>query len=227
MGLLTLSELRDELQIALKQRNDLTDAQLNRWINQGYTWVCTPEVRRHEELKSTYDVALVTGTNVYSLSQATVGYHILGISDVTYYASATVVNTAERHDVRPRDTRWFNDHRIPSAGGGPRHYAWRAAGIVFSPIPTSAENGHQVRLETWREPVLLSNDADVTVLTNYWDEAVILAAQFIAEYRLGYRELSTATRQTAVGYVNEKSAGNELQADDSYFEAEREFESYQ
>lgn len=225
MGSLTLDEMRDELLIALRSRDDLSDAQLTRWINQGYIWVCTPEIRKHEELRATYTVTLVTGQNVYPLDSTTVGYHILGISEVTAY-DGTATNTEERHDVRPRDIEWFNRTRVPS-GGSPRHYLWRGTDLTFSPVPSSAESGYEVELSVWREPARLSADTDVTVLTDYWDEAVILGAQWIAEYRLGTRELSFATQQMAVKYINEKAAGNELQSEDTHFQAEVRSESYQ
>lgn len=226
MGLLQLSEFRSELLVALKQRTDLTAAQLNRWINQAYFHLSTPEVRQHQELKVNYDITLASGTNTYALDATTVGFHILGIRDVTYYQSTSISNTALRHDVKPRDLNWFNDHQVPSAGGGPRHYLWDTNEITFSPIPTSLEVGHKVRLAVWREVAPLVNDTDVTVLTNYWDNVLILGAQAIAEYRLGYRELAIATQQLYVSYINEKRAGNELQSEDTGFGAHLETETY-
>jgi hypothetical protein len=227
MGVLTLADFRDELIVALKNEDDITTARLNRWINNAYTHLCTPEVRRHQELQSSFQISLVAGQNVYPIDRTTIGFHTLGITEVTYYAGNSTSNTLNRWDVRPRDLSWFNTHKTPSAAGGPRHYLWRGTNLTFSPIPTSSENGFIVNVDVWREAAPLVNDGDTTVLTNYWDEALILGAQWIAEYRLGLRELAIATQQVYVRYINEKASGNELQYEDTGFQTQiKSLDSY-
>lgn len=224
MGLLTLQEFREELLTALKQRDDIAAAQLNRWINMAYLHLCAPEVRQHQELKADFTIPLVANTDVYDIS-AVVDFHVLGITEVTYYGATTASNTAQRHDVRPRDLQWFQDHTIPTASGGPRQYLWRGTEIRLSPVPTTSEAGNVIQIHCWREPEALVDDA-TTVLTNYWDHVLVLGAQAIAEYRLGYRELAIATNQLYAQMINEKRAGDELQAEDTGFEMEFERESY-
>ncbi|MBK25946.1 MAG: hypothetical protein CME70_18235 [Halobacteriovorax sp.] len=226
MGTLTLSQIRDDLKIALENRTDILDSQLNRWINEGYEFICQPEVRKHRELEANYDITLATDTNSYSISKSTVGYDILGIRDVTFYDATTITNTTTRHDVRPRSIQWFNKRTLYATSGGPRHFYVGGDEINFSPVTTSTDNGKKVRLSVWRSPTLLSADSDLTVLNTYFDTAVILAATWVGQFRLGYRELAIATRQELQTYMNQKTDTGQLGGEDTNFEAQIENELY-
>lgn len=226
MGTLQLSEFREELTFSLESRTDITDTRLNRWINQAYSFISQPEVRMHRELESNYDITLATDQNSYSISNATVGYDILGIHDVTFYDSATITNTTKRHDVRPRTIQWFNKRTLYATAGGPRHYYVAGDFIYFSPVANSTDNGKQVRLSIWREPTPLVDNDDVTALHSYFDTGLLLAAQWIAQWRLGYREVAIATRQEMQAYMNQKTDTGQLGGEDTNFETQVENELY-
>jgi hypothetical protein len=226
MGYFDLDLFREELAFSLESRTDIDDNRLARWVNQGYSFISQPEVRKHRELEATYDVTLVADQNSYSISSTTVGYDILGVRNVTFYDSATVTNTTNRHDVRPRDIHWFNKRTLYATSGGPRHYHVTGDSIEFSPVPTSTDAGKKVRLHIWREPALLSADTDKTVLHAYFDTGVLLAAQWIAQWRLGYREVAIATRQEMQAYINQKTDTGQLGGEDTNFETQVENELY-
>ena len=64
-----------------------------------------------------------------------------------------------------------------------------------------------------RQPSPLVNDGDTTVLLDYFDNAVIMAGQYFAQWRLGYRELAINTRQELQVYCNQKLDAGETDTD--------------
>lgn len=226
MGVLTLADFRSELVLSLRSRSDLSDAQLDRWINQAYLHLCRPEVHRHRELRNNFDLALVAGQDVYSLDVVAVGFNIIAPYDVVYYDALAISNTAPRHDVRPRTVNWFNRSQTPSVAGGPRHYLWDQEQIQFSPVPTATEAGRWVRLSVWREPDLLVLPTDTTLLGNYWDRALVLGSRWIAQDTLGLGEEAIASQQKYALYINETADQGELQEEDTDFLQEIKREPY-
>ena len=68
MGFLTLADFRDELELSLENRTDLTNIRLNPWINFGYRKLTDPGFYPHPELQTSEDITLVQGTNNYALA---------------------------------------------------------------------------------------------------------------------------------------------------------------
>lgn len=215
MGTRTLSQLRTDLTLMLDNRSDLTDAQLNYWLNAALNHIGQPEVRWHRELESTYDITLVTDTSSYAVDATTVGAQILDIIDVTFYDATSIAETTERFDVQPREINWINKQTLSSHSSGPRHYAWWRDTIFFSYIPNSTDNGKQVRLEIYVAPTDMSADSDTTGLADYWDRGVALGAKWMAELDLGYTEQAEASRQEYAGWINEKRDATMLGARDT------------
>jgi hypothetical protein len=224
MGTMTLADYRTELAFLLKGRDDIGNAQFDRAVNHAYSHLCQPEVRKHKEMEERYDITLVSGTNEYSLSAATVGNTVLGVKDVTYYDATSITATATKRDVHPENVNWFNKRTIPS-GGWPSKYAEDGELLLIYPVPGSNEANNMLRVTYWREPAVLSNDSDTTALGNYWDFVLKRGAQWILEYDIGLRELSVLTRQEYVALINEKSDSGELNADDDSFKSEFKSES--
>jgi hypothetical protein len=221
MGTMTLENFRDELTFLVKGRGDsATDnTRLNRIINQAYSHLCQPEVRKHKEMVARYDITLVAADYDYDLSAATVGHTVLGVKDVTYYDAAAVTATATKKDLHPKDVNWFNKRTIPS-GGDPSAYALDGDLLLIYPVPSATEAGDIVRVTHYREPAVLSTNDATTVLGNYWDRVLLRGAQWLLEYDIGLRELSVLTKQEYVSLINEKADDHELNADDDSFQAE-------
>jgi hypothetical protein len=214
---MTLSEFRDELTMVLKNRTDAAadTTRLNRWVNQAYSHVSQPEVHRHKQLQVRLDITLVQNQNEYDL-EALAGWEVLGVRDATYYMATAVTPTAIKRDLEPRSLQWFQRRTL--ASGQPTVYALDGDLLIVSGVPSAAEAGQQLRVHYWREPDAMALDTDDTLLATYWDRAVMLGAQWLAEWDLGYRELSLASKQEYVSYINEKSGAHELNAEDTGFE---------
>lgn len=212
MGFLTRSELREELRTGLGERTDQSDARLNRWLYQGLVLISMPSVRRHDEIEAEFNITLSTDVNSYNMV-TTAGFQILGIKEVQFHDATTISPTNRVHDVRPRDRSWFNSRTLVDSTGGPRHYYRAGANIVFNPITHANDNGKLVRMCVWRSPANFTDDTSVSPLLDYFDPAIILAAQYFAELRLGYRELSVHTRQEMQSYVNQLDEAGEMDDD--------------
>jgi hypothetical protein len=203
VGATTISQFRTDLALALDNRTDLTDAQLDRWINAAYLHLCQPSVHYHQRLEQTYDITLATSTDSYSLAFATSGLYILDILDATFYDATSISATTTRWDVRPRSIRWLNRRTLSSSAQGPHHFTWYNQTVYFDVVPDSDLAGKLVRLHVYTRDDLLSDSNTTSVLEDYWDTAILLGAQWRAEHTLGYRDIAEATRQDYVAWINE------------------------
>jgi len=229
MGSMTLVNFRDELLFNLKNRNDtgLTTARLNRWINQSYLHMTRPRVMKHSELLGRLDVGLITGQDEYDIGFVNVGYKLLGVRDVIYYDGAAGP-TVTRRNLSPRSIHWINKRVKPS--GAPQAYALEGvagnATLSINTVPTTTENGNELRVWHYREASVLVADGDTTVLSDYWDTVLVLGSQFFAEWFLGYRDLAVATGQVYQNMINETLDDLELNAEDTDHQTEIVSESY-
>ena len=231
MGTMTGQNFIDELSYILGNRTDLADApgiaRRLRWVNFAYQHLTNPKVHMFPELGEVYDITLVAADNDYTLASATVTNVVRGVRDVTYYDAAAVTATATKCDLSPRDIDWFNARTIPS-GGNPTIYAWDFVGpqLLIYPVPSATEAGNIVRVTYFAAPANLTV-ATTTVLEDlYWDGVLLNGAKWIAEWELGYRELSIASRQVYAEMINEPADGFDLQADDRNFVSEFKHDSY-
>jgi len=210
MGLMTLEEFRDELTFLLKNRTDATviPARLNRIINQAYSHLCQPEVRKHKELIAHDDVTLVDGQVGYAI-QTLFATDILSIEDVVYVEAAAWSNTAARSDLEPRAIHWMNARTHP-AGGRPTIYALYGTELIIYPEPSTVEAGNIIRVWYYTEPTVLVNNTDTTELATYWDRVLLRGAQWLLEYDAGFRELALLTEQEYTSMINEKKDDFEL-----------------
>jgi len=226
MGVRTLTLMRDDLRLALDNRQDLTDAQLTYFLNQAYNHLSQPEVRWHRELETNFDITLVAGQSSYAADDTTVGFTILDIVDVTFYDATTIAEDTTRYDVQPRELTWLNNQTLSTYSGGPRHYVWWSDDIKFAYLPSSDDAGKQVRVSLYRAPADLSADADLTVLNRYWDRGLILGAKWMLELDLGYGEQAEASRQEYASWLNEKKDATELASRDTRQRTQIRHESY-
>jgi hypothetical protein len=217
MGTLTLENFRSELLFDLKNRTDtsvpegLTTTRQDLFINAGYLHVTHPSVFRHRELQHSYTLTLVNGTQSY-LFHPNAGVNITALRYVAHVAAATDSPTAFRTKLFPKDEQWFQQRTLVS-GGPPRDYFVRGDRIFLSPVPGANENGQVLVVGAWREPAVLTAGA-VTVLSSLWDEVVLLAARWRAEFHLGYRDLAEATKLDFVSLLNEYRDFEQLHGED-------------
>ena len=224
MGTLDLEAFRAELLFDLKGRTDTADplgfseTRQDMFINAGYLHVTHPSVFKHFQLKHRFPITLALDQIGYTFTPSpevtpTISH---GIRYVTHVAATTDDPTALRTKVFPKTEQWFQSRTI-TTGGIPRNYYLQADILHVSPIPSAAEAGDVIVVGTWREPALLTNAGDVTVLSTLWDEIVLLAARWRAELHLGYRDMAEGTKLDFVSLINEYGTFDDLwQADEDW-----------
>lgn len=214
MGTITLAELRTELKFNLKGRADvaLSDARMDRWGNAAYRHMCLPNVHEFDEMKAVYDITLVSGTNEYTLAEATVGNKVVGMRSAHHILATTITATAQKRKLSPRNIRWFDRRTLIS--GAPTIYTVETETLHVHPVPGSNETGQFIRVRFWKEPDTLSADSDVTVIASYYDEVLILGHQWMAERALGYTDRAEATKQNYIGLLNEGPTQSDVGAED-------------
>jgi len=196
----------------------MSDTRLGRWINAAYRHMCLPSVHAFREMQGTYDVPLVTGTSSYSLSAATVGSKVVGVRSAHHILATTVLPTSTKRRLTPRNIRWLDRRTL--VAGSPTVYALEAETIHLHPIPTAAENGQFARVRYWKEPTALSAASSVTVLASYYDEVLLLGAQWMAERSLGYNDRAEATKQNYIGMLNEGPEQEQVEGEDWDFQVD-------
>jgi hypothetical protein len=175
--------LRDAVRFNLRNVKipKISNAQIERWINQTYEGVCDPKVFRHTELEATVAIPMVTGTRTYALTEAALaGYTV----SVTYARTVTAVRSAifldsttatvaandRTQSLRPMDIQ----QRQGSAQyqGEPGGYDLHGKNFTINSFPTATENGKYLVLEVYVSPIRLALGADTTVLDAEWDEII-------------------------------------------------------
>lgn len=173
-SVLTLSELRTRVRDALDEDTARfwTDAQLNRWINDGAHDVA----RRSEVLQDTDDVTASSGTQEYTLTN-----DVLRVYRVEWQPGDSTANryALEYRDFNSMDAIWWSQQK--SSTGYPYWYTlWgyppQLKLIVY---PTPSEDGH-LFVHHYRLPADMSDDGDDVELPIGWDEIIINYVEYVA-----------------------------------------------
>ena len=207
MGTMTFAEMRDELMFALDNRGEttasgVTPARKSRWINSAYRHVSMPSVFRHRELEVSQDVTLVTSTASYSLN-----------SDL--WAIQSVYNTTSLRErrLRPRSMRQLDS--MLTTLGEPTLYARWGNTIHLRRVPSSSFNGDTLRVRYWDRPSLLSADSDLSVLTDEWDEIIIMGARWRGWLWMNVPDRAEQARQDFGRMINEITDTFQLEGEDT------------
>ncbi len=216
MGTMALSDFREELNFLLKRRNDVdatNSTRVDRWVNQAYVFLCHPGVHKFREMQDIDNLTLATSDNDYSITTlgSSPANTVVAIRFVTYVAATSFSNTATKRKVNPRSIRQFEQKTLSS--GPPVEYAIDGEVLFINAVPRSTENGHLLRVGYYKEPAVLSEETDATVLPSYYDRPILKVAQAFAEADLQDRDLSLLTLREATGLMNVADE-NEMEAED-------------
>ncbi len=198
MGVVTRAEYRSQIIDSLDNREDVAETDLNNWINRMYLHMTHPAVQEFVDTQVTTDLALVVGQASYPLTEAVLGFRVLQVRVVTFMDSASPTTTTRRRRLNPMPIEWYDNQTHP-AGEPTRYVLGEGQTILFSLTPNAVRTA---RLRLVRQVDILDDDADVTVLPDYFDEALLLGAQALAEFHLGYRDRSNETLQLYNSYLS-------------------------
>ena len=219
MGTMTLAEMRDAVSWSLDSRQNVSDTQLDRWINWSYFHVSQPNIHRHTALEGDFEVPLVFDQIAYNLDTGVIplGFPILGIYGVWHYKGASIgwpnFNEALQRtrlkgalDIRSVDT--------VAGVGPPTRYTTYNRLLRLDRRASTAEVGQFLRLRAYFQPQAMDTDADVTILETLWDEVICLGATWRGFRELGENARAEVARQNFGLLVQEQHDRRRTQAED-------------
>ena len=230
MGVQTLIEFREDIQLKLGNRGDvaLTDSLLNRCINECYLEMTSPNVKQFKTLKEgNIQLTLVADQDCY-LVFASDARRILALDhayfvDSTVWASPTIgvrvvpllprddrlLDRRTRHNSQPR---YYSFERGAETGGPP---GTNGDYIRVDPVPGTAEVGKLIVVEGWAEPTRLSIDSDITVMPQQFDASLSAGsiAKLMEKLPGMFEEALVQTRIYQTKFNNTINFGD-LEADD-------------
>jgi len=220
MGTMTKTLMQDEVLFALGNRADTgatNSTRLERWIDQAYAFITHPSVHKFKEAQDIYTITLSTGTDEYSLTNATVTYDIISVRWVTHVLATAYTNTAQKRKLNPKDIRWFENKTLST--GQPIAYVVDALVLRIAQIPRTDENNQLLRVGVWRTPAIMTSSG-TSALPDYFDRPIWKTALGFALQDLGDRALALAEFREAQILMNNATSENELEAEDWGFQSD-------
>ena len=198
MGTQTRDEFRTRVRFKLDNRADVTDAQIDDWVNDAYDHVSRPNIFRHRELQTTQTIPLLTTVREYALS-----------TDVDYIY--TVFNSTEGYGLLPRDLRSFDRARISDRQ--PRFYDTWGSNLVLDSTPDSGSVGDNIVVRYWQTRTRLSTNA-ATAIHERWDEIIMWGATWRAWDDLNNIDRADQARDNFARMINEIQDIQKIQGED-------------
>lgn len=221
MGTLDLATFRSATKWALDNRTNITDDQLDRWINWSYLQISQPSVHRHQPLQAEGSVTLVLDQVQYDLPSL-LTYTLWGIYGIWYVEGSSITDYSLRRqrlrgsfDVRSTDTAALGQ-------GRPTRYSiWgQTAGTTGGQVlnldrrPSATDAGRVLLVRGYRSPTTLALDGDNTVLHPLWDEVIVQGATWRGFRELGENARAEVARQNFGLLITEQQSARRLDAED-------------
>jgi hypothetical protein len=201
MGLMTLAQFRVAVRLCLEDRSDLDPTTvngalfLNRWVNDAYRHVCLPSVYRQPAMQKSATVTADDTATTYALG-----------SDV--YSIRYVINDTKGLRYTPE-----RPEELREATSG-RDLTWAREGNNLILRATSGTDGDTVRYHYWARPALLTADADVTEIHEYFDGVIVTLAAAYGAANLGMMDRADYYDDRAARLINEHRDPGVFEAED-------------
>lgn len=179
--------MQDAVRFNLEGVSDakMSDAIIQRLLNDAYRHVAQPKVFTHPELEGKVGIALVADTVRYDINPAALaGYvltpttmtRVLAVRSVRHLQSTTYPpgNRVSVREVRRRDQQRIDDRSHTQ--GPPRWFSTRGHFVNIDKYPTSTEAGQYLELNVYFFGAELVADDSVTVLQDEWDRVIVQIA---------------------------------------------------
>jgi hypothetical protein len=221
MGDLDLTALRNATKWALDNRSNITDSQLERWINWSYVHISQPKVHRHQPLQAEGSVTLVLDEVQYDIPTE-LGYALWGIYGVWYVEGSSITDrTLRRQRLRGGFDVRSTDEGSLGQGRPTRYSVWGQTAtsdggqvINLDRRPSAGDAGRVLLVRGYRTPTLLTDDTHTTVLNPLWDEVIVVGATWRGFRELGENARAEVNRQSYGLLINEQQDSRRLDAED-------------
>lgn len=176
MGILTLAQIRTEVDSSMGNPTDVTDSRLDTWINLAYIDVATGI--DFDELDQEFPIA--TAASDFDYAGPTNSLIVQLVRD----------DTSENLLIYVPKQEFYRLSRATE--GTPRKWTRRGSEILVNPTPGGVFN---LTALYKRSPPALVADGDVTILPSYVDNALIFLG-------VAYGFLATGEEQRAITWLN-------------------------
>jgi len=222
MGILTQADFRDTIRFHLDSNKSLTDAELDRFLNQAYIHVCQPHLYQHRELRFEYivngdgasniididDTTLGTGTNLWNSHAQADGddvpldadIHLTAVESVTILDAADITHPIPlagitRYPLRPIDPDDEASQTHTDSGGVSRIATYAIVGrqIILDEVLEATQTAW-IRLYL-EPPRFVATTTDTTLINSYWDDVIVVGAAWRGYRYLGEFQRSEILRQ--------------------------------
>jgi hypothetical protein len=157
---MTLADLRGALNLALGNRTDVGNPQLDRWIN--YSYLDMASSLEVDDLKGGLPLNTVVGQALYLLPKSIAAIRKISVIDPVTYGelngrelTPTDLNAYRRSPARTDEpTEFFRDNRL----------------LVLYPTPATVR---VLSLDVWIRPSKLVADSDSPILSEEWHEVLV------------------------------------------------------
>jgi hypothetical protein len=232
MGDMTRSEFRDALRFHLDNKQSLTTAELDRYIDMSYIHCCQPHLYQHREML-VETVAIGDGTNYHidftvsgetaleslangtQYAAATTAGKFLSIQSITLIEGTDVLfplgGTDTRIPLRPI-TRWeWESVQMPSGPVNPSAYSMWDRMFYLDKV---LETDRTVLIRWWREPLVteFDGDSETTVLPSMWDDTILVGAVWRGWRALGEFQKALLMKDEFLRLIREASQYMDVEA---------------
>ena len=169
MGLLTLKDFRDELNLSLGDNRQTANERLDRWVNLGYLQAVNESW--FEGIKEVATAVTVDGQREYDVPTDLMS--IVSLVDLT-------------NKKRIIQTSWANMHQMDrTISGKPKLYARRRRSIYIWPTP---DDEYDLEINYLEEICPMIEDTDRTVLPQAYDPWIVQLSRVQAFSAIGVEE---------------------------------------
>lgn len=158
----TLLSMRNWLRRALGGRNDLTDDEIDLWINDGYLDVATSV--DIDEMKGSLAIVATVGQALYLLPYTVSSTQMASLLD------SSMMNGGQ--PLSKGDKAWYREQ--PQRSGRPETFFREGNIIVLYPTPDKA---YTITLDFRLRPLPLEADTDSPILGQEWHRTIRLSAR--------------------------------------------------
>jgi len=205
MGLMTLSEMREDIYVGMAQRNEINPATasgkalLNFRIRDAYRHVCSPLVYDHPVLHNLQeDFVLGSGTPEGQNTESFTLPARLRALELVRNETNGYVHDPDRFD------------QFMNRGAAGQTFSRRGMRLY---VPTSGSTtGHTLRVHYWGRPLDLSLDGDVTEVGSEWDGIITRLAMAFSFGWLRETALADYHQSIAAQLINDQVAEGALEA---------------
>jgi hypothetical protein len=198
---MTLAEMRGHLNLMLGGRPDITNTQLDYWINAAYIDIASSlEI---DELKGSLNLNLVVAKALYLLPKV-----VRAIRQVAVVDSVTYGDLGGRK-LEKSDLAKYR--RSSNRSDEPSEYFREKDLLVLYPTPTQVR---QITLDIWIRPAQLVLDEDSPILPFEWHEVILKNARSKAHSDLREFQRAQVSENEFVNLVRRKDSTDELEEDD-------------